>query len=143
MAGSLTADIVDDWILVDNDVNLRTEKRVQNDIEARVSRGWLEQSDASVIHIKRQFVGLTAWTDATGEEQSGFSYYVGRRTLSFSRTGGEKYLCTRDRLSIEDYVNGAGWQEQIWERHTDWDPVAGSYYEHPVEDAPDPPPEEP
>jgi len=139
--GALTADIVDSWLLVENDVNLRTEKRVENDFEARVSRGWLEQSDASVVHIKRQFVGLLAWTDATGDETSGFTYYVGRRSLSFSRTGGLEYLCTRDRIHIEDYVNGAGWQEQIWERHTEWEPVAGSYFENPVPDEPEPEPE--
>jgi len=139
--GALTADIVDSWLLVENDVNLRTEKRVENDFEARVSRGWLEQSDSSVVHIKRQFVGLLAWTDSTGDETSGFTYYVGRRSLSFSRTGGLEYLCTRDRLMIEDYVNGAGWQEQIWERQTEWEPVEGSYFENPVPDEPEPEPE--
>jgi hypothetical protein len=126
---SVTAAITEAWQLVQNDVNLRTIKRREVDIEARLIRGWLDQSDTSVIEIKCHFIGLTAFTEQTGEEQSFFSYYVGGGvTLSFGSTA-RKYLCTRDSLRIDDYVCGEGWEFQTWECVSKFETVEGSYYE--------------
>ena len=145
----VTADFLEPWQLVENDVQLRTQKRREVDQAEGIVRGWLEQADVSSLQIKRHFVGMTAFSPDTGDEKATFVYHVGNGVeLTFSRTGGLKYLCTRDRPVIEDHVDGEGWEYQTWERVSKWEMVAGSYYEEPIPDEGDafdpipPPPEE-
>lgn len=127
---ALTATWLDGWQLVENDTQLRTQKRREVDLAASLIKGWLEQADVSSISIKRHFVGMTAFTTAVGDETASFSYHVGNGvSLSFGSTGGDKYLCTRDKAAIEDHIDGEGWQHQTWERVAKWEIVAGSYYE--------------
>jgi hypothetical protein len=137
---AVTATWIDAWQLVENDVQLRTRKHVETDAEAGVVRGWLEQSDESSISMKRHVVGLLSFTPETGEEKVGFSYHVGNGvTLSFSVSGAagasNKYLCSRDKIAIEDHVDGEGWEHQTWQKISKWAMVEGSYYEEalPVE----------
>ena len=131
---SLTASILEPWLLVTNDVGLRSVKHVENDTEAKKVKGWLEQADHFVVTQKRHFVGLTHFDPDTGDEKSTFSWYVGNgSTLTFIRTlfkgPGNKYVCTKDRLEILDHVTGEGWETQVWEYQSKFEPVAGSYYE--------------
>jgi len=127
---SVEADILEGWQLVENDTQLRSQKRREVDVAAKLVMGWLEQADVSTLAIKRHFVGLTAFTTQVGSESASFSYHVGNGvTLSFSSTGGNKYLCTRDKVQIDDHVDGEGWEHQTWERVSKWEMVDGSYYE--------------
>jgi len=130
---SVTATFLEGWDLVENDVQLRSVKRRETDVAAGVMRGWLEQADTSSIQIKRHFVGLLTFADDAGSEQAGFSYHVGNGvTLSFSRIGGLKYLCTRNTIKIDDLIIGEGWEMQTWERVSKFEMVEGSYYEEPI-----------
>lgn len=145
---SVTATITEAWQLVENDTQLRTQKRRETDLAAGIVKGWLEQADVSSISIKGHFIGLLTFTTQVGGEQAGFTYHVGNgATHTFTSTGA-KYICTRDKLVIEDHVDGEGWEHQTWERLGKWEVVDGSYYETeiPAEgtayDPPDPPPEE-
>lgn len=148
---SVTAAITDSWLLVQNDVQLRSQKRREVDIANKIVKGWLEQCDTSSLTIKRHFVGMTAFDSDTGTESASFSYDVGNGvTLTFSSTGGAKYLCTRDCPVIEDHIDGEGWETQTWERADKWKIVEGSYYEEPIPEEPGdaydpvtPPPEAP
>lgn len=134
---SVTAAITEGWILVNNDVQLRSQKRREVDIANKLVKGWLEQSDTSSLTIKQHFVGLTAFAEQTGDESASFTYGVGNGvSLSFSSTGGAKYLCTRDSISIEDHIDGEGWETQTWERADKWKIVPGSYYEDPIPEEP-------
>lgn len=131
---SVSATWVEGWLLVENDVQLRTRKHVETDAAAGIVRGWLEQSDESSIQLKRHFVGLTAFDDETGDEKASFTYHVGNgNSLTFSRSGSagasNKYLCTRDRIAIEDHIDGSGWEYQAWQKIGKWAMVEGSYYE--------------
>jgi hypothetical protein len=144
---SVTATILEDWQLVENDTQLRSQKRREVDVENRIVMGWLEQADVSSLTIKRHFIGLLSFTTSVGDESASFTYHVGAGVyLIFTRVGGEKYLCTRDKPHIEDHIDGEGWETQVWERVAKWEMVEGSYYEEdlPEEgDAFDPiPPEE-
>jgi len=140
---SLQADIVEAWLLKVNDVKLRTVKHVEHDVEARVVKGWLEEADHSIVTQSRAFIGLINHSPETGEERTGFSWYVGNgRTLSFNRVtrvdNTAVYVCVSDRLEIDDHIVGSGWQVQTWELQSKFKPVAGSYFEEVVEDADEP-----
>ncbi len=146
---SVTATYLEGWQLVENDTQLRNQKRREVDVAAGIVRGWLEQADVSSLSIKAHFVGLLTFSSETGQEKATFSYHVGNGVvLSFSSTGGNKYLCTRDRLQIDDHIAGEGWEHQTWERVDKWEIVEGSYYEEPIPEEPGgaydplPPPEE-
>ena len=137
MSGTLVATSIEEWLLLVNDVNLVTTKVTEKDTAARKVRGWLEQSDHFVVNQKRRFFGLQQWTDNTGDESSSFRWYVGGGvTLSFTRAGrisaGDKYICTKDRIEIDDHIAGSGWQEQVWELQSKSAPVAGSFFEETV-----------
>ena len=128
------AAIVEPWRLVSNDVQLRTIKHIARDTEEKKVRGWLEQADHSVVVQRRQFVWMTAFSDDAGETSTIFTWYIGAGiTHTWMKVGmispADKYVCTRDRIEIEDYVNGVGWEEQVWELISKEKPVAGSYYE--------------
>jgi hypothetical protein len=134
---AVTASWIDAWQLVENDVQLRTRKHVETDTANGIVRGWLEQSDDSSIQLKRHFVGVTSFTDETGNEKVSITYHVGNGVeLGFSRVGmagaSNKYLCTRDRIVIEDHIDGNGWEYQTWQKIGKWEMVEGSYYEEPV-----------
>jgi hypothetical protein len=127
---SVTATITEDWLLVEDDSQLRTQKRREVDMAAGLVKGWLEQADVSSLSIKCHFVGLTAFTKEVGTELSGLSYEIGAGvSLTFSTTGGAKYICTRDKVQIDDHIDGEGWEHQTWERVSKWEIVADSYYE--------------
>jgi hypothetical protein len=144
---SVTAGILEDWQLVENDTQLRSQKRREVDVAARLVMGWLEQADVSSLSIKRHFVGLLSFDTEVGDEDGSFTYHVGNGvSLSFASTDGNKYLCTRDKVQIDDHIDGEGWEHQTWERVAKWEMVEGSYYEEalPEEGAaydPIPPPE--
>ncbi len=144
---SVTATYLEGWQLVENDTQLRNQKRREVDVAAGVVRGWLEQADVSSLAIKRHFVGLTAFTTEVGDESASFAYHVGNDvTLTFSSTGGNKYLCTRDKVQIDDHIAGEGWEHQTWERVDKWRMVEDSYYEEAIPEEGDaydplPPPE--
>jgi hypothetical protein len=133
---------------LENDVQLRTQKRVSTDVKARKSYGWLEESDTSSLQMKRHFVGLTAFTDETGVEDGVFTVDVGGGVSMVLSRGNKRYICTRDRLVIDDHITGEGWEHQTWERVGKWEVVAGSYYEQTLpeegeayDDIPEPEPE--
>lgn len=129
---SVEADITEGWQLVDNDTQLRTQKRRETDLAAGVVKGWLEQADVSSLSIKSHFVGLTGFTTEVGEESGTFTYHVGNGVeLTFSSTS-SNYLCTRDKIQIDDHIDGEGWEHQTWEAISKWSVVAGSYYEEPI-----------
>ena len=137
--GALSASMIESWLLVMNDVKLRNQKHVENDVEEKVVRGFIEEADHFVIVQRRHFVGLIHFEDATGDTSTSFRWYGGGgRTLGWSKVGrinpSDKYVCTNDKLEMEDYIIGSGWQEQVWELQSKWKPVAGSYYEEAVED---------
>lgn len=137
---SLTAIWIDSWELLENDVCLRSVKHIEHDTDAKVVKGWLEQADHFVVRQKRRFRGFSGHTPETGDEKNSFSWYVGGgETYGFSRsgrTGSEKYVCTRDRVVIEDIITGTGYQLQVWELQSKMEPVPGSYFEEAVLDAP-------
>jgi hypothetical protein len=146
---SVTATILEDWQLEENDTQLRTQKRRETDLAAGLVKGWLEQADVSSLSIKRHFVGLTAFTTEVGDEQGSFTYHVGNGVnLTFASTSANRYLCTRDKIAIADHVIGEGWESQTWERVAKWAMVPGSYYEEAIPeegeayDDIEPPPEE-
>lgn len=140
MSSGLQAVKIEDWLLVTNDVKLRTVKHVENDTAARKVRGWIEQADHLIVTQKRHFIGLIKHGSETGEEQSSFSWYVGGgRKFTFIKTlkigdSSLKYVCTSDRVEIDDYITGSGWQTQVWELQSKFKPVDGSYYEEDVKD---------
>lgn len=125
---------VEPWLLVSNDVKVRTVKHITNDTENKKIIGWLEQADHFVVVQRRHFYGLQSFTDEAGNELSGsFSWYVGGgRTLSFIRAsmrGSPKWICTNDRIEITDHITGEGWETQTWELQSKFEAVPGSYYE--------------
>lgn len=134
---SVSADRVEAWLLVSNDVKVRTRPHVKNDVENKKVSGWLEQADQFTVVQKRHFVGLSNFKDEAGDEGSGnFSWYVGGgKTLGFSKTstkGSPKWFCTQDSIVIQDHITGEGWETQVWELQSKFVPVAGSYYEEDV-----------
>lgn len=140
MSGSLTADTVEAWQLESNDVKLLTEKKSVVDLGRRVSMGWAEDSDLAIVVQKRHFVGLLSHVEAAGDTGSSFSWYVGGgHTLSWSKVSyngrGSAYVCTEDKIEIEDYINGSGWQRQVWQHLSQSERVAGSYWEEPIPEA--------
>ncbi len=143
MSSGLQAQIIEDWLLVTNDVHLRSVKHVEHDTEEKKVRGWIEEADHLIVTQKRHFVGLINHKSETGEEASGFNWYVGgSRRMSFVKTlkvGDEKlkYVCRRDWIHIEDYITGSGWQYQVWELQSKFKPVDGTYYEEEVKDGDD------
>lgn len=133
---SVSARIVEPWELVRNTVQYQVRKHVEHDTDAGIVRGWLEESDVSVLEIRRKFVGLLAFFDQAGEERSSFQYVVGGGQMAgFSRIGraGEKYVCTGNVAEIEDYVTGTGVERQTWQINGKWKPKAGSRFEETVE----------
>jgi hypothetical protein len=140
---SVTASIIETWQLVENDTQLRSQKRRETDLDAGVVKGWLEQADVSSISIKRHFVGLSSFATEVGNEQGGFTYHVGNGNMHSFTSTSANYLCTRDKVQIDDHVDGEGWEHQTWEKISRWEMVEGSYYEEPLPDegsAYDPPP---
>jgi hypothetical protein len=130
----VSGSIVEAWRLVSNDVKLRTVKHVDRDTEEKTVKGWLEQADHNVIVQRCHFVGLTLFSDDAGDSKTTFVWYIGGgMTMTWMKVGfidpADKYVCTSDRIEIEDYVNGSGWEEQVWELVSKMKPVAGSYYE--------------
>jgi len=127
---SVAATWSEGWQLVENDCQLRTQKRRETDLAAGVVKGWLEQADVSSLSIKAHFVGLSAFTNQTGDESGSFTYHVGNGVyITFASTSSNRYLCTRDKVQIDDHVDGEGWEHQTWEKVAKWEVVAGSYYE--------------
>lgn len=131
---AVEASFIDDWLLVENDVQLRTRKRFETDTVNNIVRGWLEQADESLLQLKRHFVGLTSFSDEAGDEKVSFTYDIGNGTsMTFSRPGmagsSNKYICTRDKINIEDHVDGKGWEHQTWQKIGKYTMVTGSYYE--------------
>ena len=133
----LKADRIEPWMLVDGDVGEVSQKVVDNDAEAKKVRAWVEDAEHSTIVQKRKFIGLTSWREDVGKEQVTFTWYVGGGkyvTWARIKTGGanNKFRCRRDRITIENYVTGAGWQVQEWEKVSNFAPAAGSYTEEDV-----------
>ena len=125
---SVTATILEGWQLSDKDSRLRTAKR--RVIEADKIKGWLEQTDESSLQIKRHFIGLLTESSSVGTEDASISCHVGNGYYkNFNVSTSNKYLCTRDRVAIEDYVIGEGWEYQTWEVVAKWEIVEESYYE--------------
>ncbi|NQT92550.1 MAG: hypothetical protein HQ559_07305 [Lentisphaerae bacterium] len=135
--GSLAAGTIENWLLQANDVNLVTSKVTEKDVAGQKVRGWLEQSDHFVIEQKRRFVNLVEFTDSTGDTSTSFTWQVGPGNLiGFTRVGridaADQYVCTKDRIEIDDHITGSGWQMQIWELQSKTTPVAASYFEEAV-----------
>ena len=134
---SVSGSIVEGWLLVSNDVKVRTKPVIKNDVENKKVIGWLEQCDQFAVVQKRRFVGLSSFKDEAGEESVGmFSWYVGGgRNLTYSRTsnrGTPKWFCTQNSIVIDDHITGTGWETQVWELQSKFQQVPGSYYEETI-----------
>jgi len=128
----MQADIIEQWLLVDCDIKLRMVKRVKTFPEQMKTMGWTEKANGSVVTMKRHFVGLTVFSPETGAETTDWTWFMGRgRTLTFHSEGegGEKYLCTENKLTMEDRIIGDGWEFQTWEMYGPWTPIPGTYFE--------------
>ena len=53
---SVSGSIVEGWLLVSNDVKVRTKPVIKNDVENKKVIGWLEQCDQFAVVQKRRFV---------------------------------------------------------------------------------------
>jgi len=125
---SVTATILEGWQLSDKDSRLRTAKRRVTTTDKII--GWLEQTDESSLQIKRHFIGLLTESSSVGTEDASISCHVGNGYYkNFTVSASNKYLCTRDRVAVEDHVIGEGWEYQTWEIVAKWEMVPGSYYE--------------
>jgi hypothetical protein len=137
MPGSLSAVQVEPWLGLVLDTSNMIAKVVVRDDEAKKIKGWLEQSDHFVVVMKRRFVGLQSWANASGDESTEFDLYVGNGvTIHYLKAGSvdpnDQFVCVKDKIEIEDHITGAGWQEQVWELVSKSVPVAGSQYEETV-----------
>lgn len=129
---------VEPWMLVIDDGGLHTVKHVDNQTDAKRIVGWLEESEHSIIQIKRKFYGLQSYSKSLGDEKTSFAYDVGNGvTLSVAtavfKSDAVPFVCTKDSVKIENHITGSGLQHQTWERHSKMRQVPGSYYEEDVE----------
>lgn len=124
----LIADIIDSWVLIDNDSNLKTSKHIETNVDEGVVRAWLEEANESSLEIQRIFSGLTGHFEETGKTRRTFRYDTGNGRLItfFARV---PYLCVRDNIHINDHVCGSGVQKQTWIAVSQWKTVPGSYHE--------------
>ena len=113
MAGQLVASKIEAWVLITNESTLR----ISTDRET----GKVYKAEHYVIQLKRTAIVVTQYSEATGDERTSFSYYVGGgSTISFATVGspGKKYVCTSDKLTLINSVTGECEQEQTWEHVT-------------------------
>ena len=130
---------IEPWLLAINDVKLRTRSAREADVAAKLVYTWQEQADHFTIVQRRNFVRMSSFSDQTGDTTTSFSWYIGGGvTLTYTRAGrinpADQYVCTSDKVEIEDFVTGSGWQEQVWELQSKWTGVAGSYYEEAIDE---------
>lgn len=133
-----TAVITDDWVLMSLDAQavVRNNEDVQRDssgnviyeektidaVTVKLPKKYTrrEQRSHFILTQRRKLVGLTSFTEDTGDTASTFSFAIGpSASLTYSSTG-KKWVCTQDSVTVSEFQADCYEQTQRWEHFGRW-----------------------
>jgi hypothetical protein len=120
---SVTAGKVDDWYLDEIDPSME----IYPVKEGGKSSYW--KRETYILTMSRKFAKMTAFYEEVGSSKSSFSYKTGGGASSTYSSTGKKWMCTKDRVVINDTITGEGLETQVWEYIADPVKMAGTEYQ--------------